>query len=212
MTSTPFSPVAPGDDWCRNAVQPMREDDAWLGFGFISAADALIEHWVEHGPNDGHLMPIILTYRHGLELLLKAAIRDASACLRREGNQDRTVSRQAIDDWLARDAGHSLQQLANRLDAYLDRLDEDRLPMDTHDVLTSLHTLDPRGDTFRYATTWDKAAQRYVPSPRPLASHIDVVAMGKQFGAAASLIGGGVLTVLDLIREHQDEMLRDADP
>ncbi len=150
-------------------MQQEREDDAWLGFGFVSAADALIEHWVEHGPNDGHLMPIILTYRHGVELLLKAAIRDAAACLRREGNQDPKLARPAIDDWLAREAGHSLQQLANRLDQYLDRLNEDRLPTDTHDVLLSLHTLDPRGDTFRYATTWDKAGTRRLSATcRPL--------------------------------------------
>ncbi len=69
MTTTPFRPVGPGGDFRHNAVQYGHEDDAWLGFGYVSAADTLVEHWVEHGPNDGHLMPMITSYRQGLELL-----------------------------------------------------------------------------------------------------------------------------------------------
>lgn len=206
-----FGPTT-SPDFRRNAVQDMHEDDASMGFGFISAADALVEHWEEHGPNDGHLMPIITLYRHGLELLLKAAVRDAAGCLRREGASDLELAPLAINQSLARSAGHSLQELATKLDDLLGRLRQEQLPADTHAVLSSLHTLDPRGDTFRYATTYDKAVKAHVKAPRPAATHIDVVEMSSQFQAAANLIGGGVLTVLDLHAEMQSEMEADAGP
>jgi hypothetical protein len=150
-------------------------------------------------------MPIITNYRHGIELLLKAAIADAAGCIRKNGDGDPKTSRQAIAKWLALDAGHSLQSLANRLDEYLVRLQEEKIPADIHAVLMSLHTLDPHGDTFRYAMTFDKQLKRYVATPRPKASHINVVAMGAAFSEVASLLGGGVLTILEMYREMQSE-------
>ena len=208
--TTPFVPVGPGGNFHHNAVLEYDEDDVALGLGFASAADALIEHWQEHGPNDGHLMPILTLYRHGLELLLKGAIREAAACLRRDGDSDSALVRETLDDWLARHAGHSLQSLATRLDTYLERLRLDGLPVETHEVLLTLHKLDPGGDTFRYATTWDKSERRYASAPRPDSTHIDVVAMGEHFTSAANLIGGGVLSVLELYREYQAELAQDA--
>jgi hypothetical protein len=77
-------------------------------------------------------------------------------------------------------------------------------------VLMALHQLDPRGDTFRYSTTWDKQQGKHVPAARPSESHIDVVAMGQHFRGAASLLGGGVATVLDVYADYQAEMLREA--
>lgn len=43
-------------------MQWDRDDDDGIGFGFIDAAQALIQHWQEHGPNDGLLVPIVLSY------------------------------------------------------------------------------------------------------------------------------------------------------
>jgi len=194
--TTPFQPVTRGGNFHHNAVLSWHEDDASLGMGFASAGDALIEHWVEHGPDDSHFLPIVYVYRHGLELLLKSAIRQAAACLRSNGDPDPGVANPAVDKWLAQKAGHSLQDLAIRLDDYLLRLQLEQLPTDTHDVLRSLHTLDPKGDMFRYATTFDRQAKRYVSAPRPAATHVNVVAMGEHFSSAANLIGGGVMSVL----------------
>jgi hypothetical protein len=200
-----FGPAGPADDFHRNAMLWPREDDGLLGEGFIAAGNALVRHWQEHGPNDLMLMPMILTYRHGLELLLKEAIREAAGCLRRDGLSDPTLASDAIDSWLKNKAGHRLRVLGVRLDELLDLLREETLPSELHTTLNTLHELDPSGETFRYAASWDRERKRFIPSARPHATHIDVVAMGEEFGKVASLIGGGVLTVLDLYREAQAE-------
>lgn len=200
-----FGPAGPADDFHRNAMLWPREDDGLLGEGFIAAGNALVRDWTEHGPNDLLLVPMILSYRHGLELLLKEAIRQAAACVRRDGVSDPTIDPDAVDTWLKNKAGHQLRLLGERLDDLLAMLREDALPAETHATLNSLHELDPSGETFRYASSWDREGKRFIPSRRPDASHIDVVAMGKEFQAVASLIGGGVLTVLDLYREMQSE-------
>jgi hypothetical protein len=204
--TTPFRAVQAGGNFRHNAMLDGRESDAGLGFGFTDAGDALVQHWVEHGPNDALLVPMILNYRHGIELLLKAAIRDSARCLRRKGDTDPKLVRSEVDSWLARDAGHSLQSLANRLDEYLVRLELDKLPPDTHAILASIHNLDPRGDTFRYASGWDKEKQQYVPSNRPNEARIDVVFMGEQFRSAATLVGYGVLSVLEEFSDYLSEM------
>jgi hypothetical protein len=69
-----------------------------------------------------------------------------------------------------------------------------------------LHALDPGGDTFRYATSWEKAAKRFVPAKRPASTHIDVVAMGGAFSEAANLIGGGILSIIEVYRDYQRSM------
>lgn len=164
-----------------------------------------MRNWQEHGPNDLVVMPIILTYRHGLELLLKQAIRETAECLRRDGIFDPTLASRAIDSWLKNKAGHRLRVLGERLDELLNMLREETLPAETHTTLNTLHELDPSGETFRYASSWDREKKSFIPSARPHATHIDVVAMGDEFRRVASLIGGGVLTVLNLYREAQAE-------
>jgi hypothetical protein len=200
-----FGPAGPGEDFHRNAMLWPREDDGTLGEGFIAAGNALVRHWQEHGPNDLLLLPIIMNYRHGLELLLKQAIREAAACLRRNGIRDADLIAETVNKWLKNTGGHRLQDLGERLNELLVRLREEALPEETHETLRHLHELDPTGETFRYASSWDRTQKRFVPSKRPNASHIDVVAMGDRFRDVASLLGGGVLTVLDLYREAQSE-------
>jgi len=197
----PFSPAGVSGNWHMNAVLSRHMDDGDLGMGFITAGEALVQHWKEHGANDGLFVPIVLNFRHGLELLLKCAIRDAARSLRASGDSDSSLVPTKLDNWLLRKAGHSLQSLAIRLDEYLGRLDLEQLPADTHSVLLSIHNLDPRGDTFRYVTTWDKGTRSYQPTPRPKAEHVDVGEMAKQFSEVGTLIGFGVLTVLEQHRE-----------
>jgi hypothetical protein len=204
-----FRPVGPGEDYHLNAMLTHREDDGWLGQGYVSAADALVQHWVEHGPNDLLLVPIIMNYRHGIELLLKDAIRNAAECLWQDGKRDPDLYEAELDKWLSRFAGHKLQILAGRLDDLLHRLREEQLPAETHETLMRIHELDPTGETFRYATSWSKDHKKFVPSQRPSQSHINVVAMGREFHKVASLIGDGVGTILDLYREYQAEYRED---
>jgi hypothetical protein len=200
-----FGPVGPAGNFHHNAVLTHHEDDGTLGAGYVAAGDALVEHWVEHGPNDLLFMPIIMNYRHGIELLLKNAIRTAARCLRRDGSTDPELRDPELSKWLAHEVRHKLQPLAERLDQLLGRLREETLPPDIHKTLIRVHELDPTGETFRYATSWSKEDKRFVPSNRPDATHVDVVAMGAEFHSVANLIEGGVGTVLDLYREYQSE-------
>jgi hypothetical protein len=196
-----FEPAADDVSFRRNAVQWPGGNDATIGAGFIEIADIAVKHWAHVGPNDLLLLPIIYNYRQGLELLLKEAIRRAAHCLREDGHADDELQPERLESWLAQRAGHQLRQLANRLDSYLARLNEQTLPADTIDILEAVHDLDPGGDTFRYTTTWSKQDGRHVPAPRPDSTHIDVVAMGERFHEAANLIGGGVLSIL---QEYSD--------
>ena len=156
-------------------------------------------------------MPIILNFRHGIELLLKESIRQAARCRRRDGDADPSLKRAEVDAWLSQSAGHSLETLANRLDVHLAALGAESLPADTRDILRELHQLDPRGDTFRYAAGWDKGQQAHMPSARPSATHIDIDQLGARLSSAANLIGGGVLTILELHSDMQDELEAQAD-
>jgi hypothetical protein len=85
----------------------------------------------------------------------------------------------------------------NRLDGYLTRLGLETVLPETTTTILSLHVLDPGGDTFRYATSWDKQSKQFVPAKRPEDSLIDVVAMGDVLRDAANIIGGGVLSMID---------------
>jgi hypothetical protein len=151
-----FGPVGPEGNFHHNAVLTHHEDDGTLGAGYVAAGDALVEHWVEHGPNDLLFMPIITNYRHGIELLLKDAIRTAARCLRRGGITDPELRDPELSKWLARGVRHKLQPLAERLDQLLGQLREETLPPNIHKTLIRVHELDPTGETFRYATSWSK--------------------------------------------------------
>jgi hypothetical protein len=49
-----------------------------------------VERWKAGRRNDAIVIPIIYNYRHGIELALKAGIREAAACLRGDGVADLT--------------------------------------------------------------------------------------------------------------------------
>ncbi|SOC58440.1 hypothetical protein SAMN05421879_1402 [Ornithinimicrobium cerasi] len=206
MTSV-FRPVGEGGDWTRNGIfEKFHESDLGIAVGFADAARELVRHWLAGHPNDGHLLPIIWLYRHALELALKENIRDAAACLTGLGADDKELQEGVLDEWLRRDARHKLATLAMRLDELLTRLELENLPTETHDVLHELHTLDPAGDTFRYAKVWSPAHKRVVAAPRPETEHVDVGQMSAQFEEAFMVLAGGVATLLDNYREYLGEM------
>jgi hypothetical protein len=194
-----FNPVSSGGDWHHNAVVGTVTDDFGLATGFAAAGRVLVDHWRAGGTDDGLFMPIVVLYRHALELVLKAAIRESAARRRADGHRGPQFDKGSVDQWLAQKAGHSLASLANRLETYLKDLKLETLPKDTGQVLAELHTLDPGGDTFRYSMT-----RQSMPAARPAATHVDVVEMGKTFDATFSLLANGVMTVLDEYRMHQD--------
>lgn len=210
--SDPFRPVPDGGDWRNNAVLTWDMGDDSIALGFSEAGSIIVDSWVAGRRNDALFLPIVFVYRHALELVLKEGIRQAAAVLRTDGDADPTLAADELDAYLAKAGkGHSLSRLARRLDDLLGRLRHEALPAETHDVLQSLHQLDPGGDTFRYATVRDKGTDRYVPAPRPAATHVDVVAMRQHFDSAFGLLYGGVLSVLGEYRQIQAEQLHDAE-
>ncbi len=190
-----------------------------MAIGFADLADLGVEEWKRRGPNDLIFIPIVYCYRHALELVLKAALRTTAACLREEGETDPALDRDKLNEWLAgpRGAGHSLQKLATRLDEWLKSLDAEALPDDVHEVLKSLHQLDPKGDAFRYSTVRGKGGT-FERAPRPglthadvLQAHVDVAAMQKHFQQAFGLLSDGLMTELDEVRSWQADRSADAD-
>jgi hypothetical protein len=211
-----FRPVGPGGNWRLSVVVERRSDHA-IAMGFAEAAELIVEHWVERGPNDLLFEPLVFNHRHALELILKAAIRESAARLRVDGYTDATVNETEVDNWLAKIGSHNLHKLVTRLDGLLTRLRLEKLPGDTHDVLMALHTLDPGGDAFRYATVkgpdgrWVDAPRPLLSTPEDLQAHVDIVAMHEHFRSAFSLLSGGVMTVLENVAEQQAEVAREID-
>ena len=65
-------------------------------------------------------MPIVYNYRHALELVLKASVREAAAPLRADGASDASLDPASLDpatldEELAGTKPHSLERLANKL-------------------------------------------------------------------------------------------------
>jgi hypothetical protein len=74
---------ANGGDWRNTAIigGPLESDGA-LAMGFFDIPDTAVERWKAGRRNDAIVIPIIFNYRHGIELALKAGIREAPpACV-----------------------------------------------------------------------------------------------------------------------------------
>lgn len=201
----PFQPAGP-TAWHLNAIIDDW-DDLGIALGFDEAARVLVESWEAGGANDLLFLPIVYNHRHSLELVLKAAIRDAARLVRHEGDDDTSLDPDRLNGWLAgREGGHKLVSLAAKLEELLQRLELEGLPPETHEILTTIHELDPNGDTFKYSSVRDPDTKKYVAAPRPKASHVNVVAMSEQFTGAFNLIALGVMTVLEQYRDYLDDM------
>ena len=202
-----FKPVSADGPWWHTAiVGGPSENDHVLALGFHRAAKLLVEHWDAHGANDLLYVPIVYLHRHALELVLKQAIREAAACLRADGAADPDLAAPAIEAKLtSRALGHALGKLADEFVTLLARLNLERLPKETLDVLRSLHRADESGETFRYSTL--KQGKGKPPRPaRPDQQHIDIVGLANDLAGAFQLLSGGVLTVLDEYHQWQAEM------
>lgn len=190
-----FQPVGSDGDWHLNAIVDHFEDDSTLGFGYADAALTLVKKWIAEGPNDFHLMPIVLLYRHALELDLKVCIRAAAKLLEEQGMATPKEVAQ-LSTWLRREAGHNLARLAYRLDSYLKRLGTDQLPADLNAVIDELHRFDPAGDNFRYSTTYDPSTSSEINARRPAGQHADISRLGGILEQTHSYLSGGVYSWL----------------
>lgn len=186
------------------------ETDGALAKGFLDVADAALEHWKAGHPNAAMAIPIIANYRYGIELALKAEIREAARCLRRDGDDDPAVQAEQVDQQLS--ATHSIGRLADRLTELLGRLRpgvDRQFPAGTLDVLRKLHLLDETGQAFRYAAVKAGAGprrQRILQQVRPGQEHFDMLAVADALRNAGEMLLYGVDGVLDEYSSWQDDM------
>jgi hypothetical protein len=192
-------PVASDGDWRGNAyIGGPLEDDSGLAMGYLKAAEILVAYWKAGHRNDLLVVPILSLYRHGIELALKDAIREAAARLRDAGVSDPGLTREAVDERLA--GTHSIGELVNELNLYLGRLrlgPENQLPDYALEVLNSLHLLDKTGQAFRYSIvkSGGKKNKKLVPA-RPKETQFDLLGTAETLYDAGTLILHGVSGVL----------------
>ena len=139
-----------------NSVQP------WLGtfwWGRLSEniPDAYREaaHRLFDGRRDGEdaeriLLPILYTYRHAIEALVKQTV-IASAVLRFEGQDAEAQDPAVVRTHIEKKVRHKLAELRELLTENLRALHLDPLSDETSAFLDLLADLDPRGNAFRFA-------------------------------------------------------------
>src|SRR5690606_17324735 len=110
---------AGGDDnnWHNAAVIGDMEDDGDLAEGYFAAAEPVVAGWKAGDRNDMLAIPILSLYRHGIELALKHAIREAAERLRVDGASDPQLGLDKLDEKLA--TWHDIGKLVQRLTTYL---------------------------------------------------------------------------------------------
>jgi hypothetical protein len=204
-----LSAAADDSDWRSPAIigGPW-ESDGSLALGFFKLADIAVEWWKAGHRNDALVIPIIYSYRHGIELALKEEIREAAACLRRDGVAGPDVQADKVDQWLS--GTHSIEQLVNRLTKLLGQLKlgpGQQLPAETLDVLRKLHVLDQNGQAFRYsAVKTGPHGQRVLERVRSGQQQFDLVAVAEALRDAGTMVLHGVSGVLGAYSDYQADM------
>jgi hypothetical protein len=202
-----FEPVPPEGNWRLNAIIGWSESDHLLAIGFHELGAHGVQRIIEGGPDDSLFVPIVYNYRHAYELVLKTAIREAARVVRNDDDlqghpHDVNLAPKALDDRLSRE--HSLGVLLDELTELLVRGRIEPLPTETIDTIRQLHGLDPSGQGFRYSRV--KVNKVLVPA-RPTQQHVDVAAVGQRLSEGFQLISGGLLSVLQVAIEAQQDML-----
>lgn len=171
-----------GDDAAADHVaiaNQFHETDAVLGYGYRRAADLLVESWPQER-DDNLLPPIVLLYRHSLELHLKSAIATAERAKQAAGQPH--DPQPALAAWFKRKASHNLIKLANRLNRSLTELKVAEIDTRVRAVIAELHAVDPSGENFRYS--WSTSQQgdihKVVPTGRPAGTEgcVDIIRLG----------------------------------
>jgi hypothetical protein len=144
----------PRPKWEENEIAVLggHEDDLTIAGGYLRVAEIAARHWIAHGPDDGLPIPILFTYRHGIELTLKWLIRLTARCLVRDGYAQEDLSLAKLDEKLHT---HNIKKLANRLDRHLGLLHlnapDNHIDSASRQMLDWLDTEDQTGEGFRYA-------------------------------------------------------------
>ena len=215
MGSDQFGWVPDGADWHHNAVVGgWSFDDAAIAAGFRRMADIAVENWITRGADDGLFLPIVYTYRHAIELLLKQALREAWECLDHDGVPQPTLIRRSqpvrAETWLG--TTHDLDELAGQLDACFAVLSmhpaDKTMAPDVAKTIAELHDLDPSGDAFRYSQVGKPTTSTFRlnhaadASGRVPVEHVNVAPLREVCGNVITYLLGAV-DYLTMYREDQ---------
>ncbi|MGW3661307.1 hypothetical protein ACWD6R_39315 [Streptomyces sp. NPDC005151] len=172
------------------------EDDATLAFAFRSAGDILADHW-RAGTDDSLVLVILYSYRHALELGLKAILR--AMVNSAEFEQMPGTELPGIFSTVAKrlPLSHKLSELADFLVKLAPMFTLD-LQDDIEQVCDLVHSVDPDGQTFRYTEV--KVGKGMTAPARPQALYVNVPEFTRRAGEA----GDGLDTLLGQITDVQD--------
>ncbi|HVB99085.1 MAG TPA: hypothetical protein VNJ12_07110 [Candidatus Dormibacteraeota bacterium] len=185
----------PGEDFEANAcISHWIEVDYVYTSGFRRAGSRLAQHVCETGSDQDFLVyPIVYLYRHHVELVLKAIVRVAVALLDREPTEG---DHKAL-------GGHDLSRLWDTARPLLNPVcalvpnppfpDDDLLGIDAY--IRQLHEHDPKGESFRYATTKPKRSNRrematVIPSLNPNLKLVNIRAFAAAMEKLADYLEG----------------------
>ncbi|AXH96004.1 hypothetical protein DV701_07570 [Ornithinimicrobium avium] len=185
-----------------------------LGSSFLEAADALGELWLaSHASSDRDRLaiPIVQTYRHAIELLLKAACEKAAELVgfSRYLGYGEDVRPADLQDRLGQT--HSIARLVELLSTLTGGIDSGgsgELPPETKDALKYLHDQDERGLAFRYASRKvGKGESAHWAPVRPTLMVMDLENAITELHGAAQMIEGGLMTYLHEYESFLQERL-----
>lgn len=207
--------LRPAADWRDNAVVGgPHEDDTELAAAYLEAGEVLVEHWTRTH-QESLAIPIMENLRHGVELALKAQIREV-ARLRRVDLRGGAIPTELTDDWVRLWLAdhHALASLVDRLHELLKDLQvgaaNHELPADTSKVLQRLHELDEKGQAFRYSTIRvRKDRQTMLVAARPDFQEFDLVEIASRIKDAGYMILWGVGGLLDAYHESQLDLIEE---
>lgn len=172
MTTLRFDWVPRGTQWRYNAVVATWDhSDLTLALGFSQLADTAVTRWLDAGPDDGLFAPIIYSYRHALELLLKESIRRSWRCMDATGEsptefiytpvgEKELTQKTDVKPQRRLKQTHNLADCAKHLEVCLgsrcfsvNGAEDPRIAVMTNDtwkVIAGMDRLDECGDAFRY--------------------------------------------------------------
>lgn len=198
--------------WDIAVVGGPSDDDNHLAAGYRFLANAGVAQWQEAShrtrAHDWAVVPILNAFRHCIELALKAAIRDAAACVRSDGLGEPDAARDAVEERLAKT--HSLMTLSDELRRWTDLLNLGGYSESSelvNQVLDSLHRIDESGQTFRYSSVKQgKGKDRVLVAARPDEQGMDLVATAEALDEVAGLLIDGLSTMLYEHAEFRREL------
>ncbi len=180
----------PGEDFEVNAcIAHLMEADFIYFSGFRRAAARLARHVCETGSDQDFLVyPIVYLYRHHAELVLKNIIEVAAALLDRELTKSDHEALERHD--LAR-LWAAARPLLNPVCALVPNPpfpDDDLAGIDSY--IRQLHEHDPKGESFRYATTKVRRNGTRSPSLSPDLKLVNIRAFAAAMERLADYLEG----------------------